>query len=265
MLKYFLNNSKISIDNKESIFIHIPKCGGSTFVGLLMDSVKPQNFDSTIPTHKINKVGNTKIMHVDFNTRERKFKAPSIFNPNKNQEFIDSQLFILFRDPVERIISEFNFQYHILNGKNGDQKAALLSKLKRRPNSIEEYIEFKETQNYQTKFLLGKPLAYPKNVSANDFNKIINAIEVLSIHCGITNQYASFLNLFEKKTGIKLKKKVLVRKKTPFLYFNPISEATKKRIIALNKYDYQLFEYAKEKIDINKNKFIFQEKDQFIV
>ena len=77
-----------------------------------------------------------------------------LFNSNQNQEFINSQLFILFRDPVERIVSEFNFQYHILNGKNGDQKAAILSKLKPRPNSIEEYIEFKETQNYQTKFLL---------------------------------------------------------------------------------------------------------------
>ena len=265
MLKYFLNKTKTSLDNKESIFIHIPKCGGSTFVGLLMDSVKPQNFDPSTPTHKINKVGNTKIMHVDFNSIERKFKAPTIFNSNKNQEFIDSQLFILFRDPVERIVSEFNFQYHILNGKNGDQKAALLSKLKRRPNSIEEYIEYKETQNYQTKFLLGKPLGHTKNISTNDFKKIINTIEFLPIHCGITNQYASFLNLFEKKTGVKLKKKVLVRKKTPFLYFDPVSEATKKRIIALNKYDYQLFEYANEKIVINKNKFIFQEKDQFIV
>ncbi|MDB4280415.1 hypothetical protein N9863_02210, partial [Flavobacteriaceae bacterium] len=57
------------------------------------------------PTHKIDKVGNTKIMHVDFNSIERKFKAPTIFNSNQNQEFINSQLFILFRDPVERIIS----------------------------------------------------------------------------------------------------------------------------------------------------------------
>ena len=265
MLKYFFNKSKISLDNKESIFIHIPKCGGSTFVGLLMDSIKPKNFDPTTLTHKIDKVGNTRILHIDFNSIDRKFKAPTIFNSNQNQEFINSQLFILFRDPVERIISEFNFQYHILNGKNGDQKAAILSKLKPRPNSIEEYIEFKETQNYQTKFLLGKPLRYVKNLSANDFKKIINTIEGLSIYCGITNQYASFLNLFEKQTGIKLKKKVLVRKKTPFLYFDPVSEATKRRIIALNKYDYQLFEYAKEKIVINKNKFIFQEKDQFIV
>ena len=265
MLKYFFNKSKNSLDNKESIFIHIPKCGGSTFVGLLMDSIKPKNFDPTTLTHKIDKVGNTRILHIDFNSKDRKFKAPTIFNSNQNQKFINSQLFILFRDPVERIISEFNFQYHILNGKNGDQKAAILSKLKPRPNSIEEYIEFKETQNYQTKFLLGKPLRYAKNVGANDFKKIINTIEGLSIYCGITNQYASFLNLFEKKTGVKLKKKVLVRKKTPFLYFDPVSEATKRRIIALNKYDYQLFEYAKEKIVINKNKFIFQEKDQFIV
>lgn len=45
MLKYFLNKSKTSLANKESIFIHIPKCVGSAFVGLLMDSVKQQNFE----------------------------------------------------------------------------------------------------------------------------------------------------------------------------------------------------------------------------
>ena len=60
MLKYFLNKSKTSLANKELIFIHIPKCGGSIFVGLLMDSIKPKNFDPTTPTHKIDKVGNKK-------------------------------------------------------------------------------------------------------------------------------------------------------------------------------------------------------------
>ncbi len=57
----------------------------------------------------------------------------------------------------------------------------------------------------------------------------------------------------------------MVRKKTPLLYFDSVSEATKKRIIALNKNDFLLYQYAKEKIDINNKKFIFQEKDQFIV
>ena len=85
MLKYFLNKSKNSLDNKESIFIHIPKCGGSTFVGLLMDPIKPQNFDPSTPTHKIDKVGNTKIMHVDFSSKDRKFKVPAFFNSNKSQ------------------------------------------------------------------------------------------------------------------------------------------------------------------------------------
>lgn len=265
MFKYFFNKSKSSLANKESIFIHIPKCGGSSFVGLLMDSVKQQNFESTTPTHKIDKVGSTKIMHVDFSSMERSFKAPDIFNLIQNLKFKDVLLFMLVRDPVERIVSEFNFQYYILNGKNGDQKAAILSKLKRKPNTLEEYIEHKETQNYQTKFLLGKPLAHAQNIHANDFRTIISTIEELPIYCGITNEYASFLNLFEEKTGIKLKKKVLVRKKTPFLYFSSISEKTKKRILALNNYDYQLYEYVKERITLNNNKFNFEEKDQFIV
>jgi hypothetical protein len=85
MLKYFLNKSKTSLANKELIFIHIPKCEGSTFVGLLMDSIKPQNFDPSTPTHKIDKVGNTKIMHIDFSSKDRKFKVPAFFNSNKSQ------------------------------------------------------------------------------------------------------------------------------------------------------------------------------------
>ena len=251
--------------NKESIFIHIPKCGGSSFVGLLMDSVKQQNFESTTPTHKIDKVGITKIMHVDFSSIDRLFKAPDIFNLTRNLKFKDVLLFMLVRDPVERIVSEFNFQYHILNGKNGDQKAAILSKLKRKPNTLEEYIEHKETQNYQTKFLLGKPLAHGQNIHGDDFRTVIRTIEELPIYCGVTNEYASFLNLFEEKTGIRLKKKVLVRKKTPFLYFSSVSEKTKKRILALNNYDYQLYEYVKDRITLNNSKFNFEEKDQFIV
>ena len=265
MLKYFFNKSKTVSKDKDAVFIHIPKCGGSTFVGLLMESVKQQNFDTTTASHRIDTVGNTKIMHVDFSSSDRKFKAPEIFSSNRNKEFKDTLLFMLFRDPVERLVSEFNFQYHILNGKNGDPKAAILANLKCKPNTLEEYIEHKETQEYQTKFLLGKPLGHTQKVSVNDFKTIISTIEGLPIHCGITNEYASFLHLFEEKTGIKLKKKVLVRKKTAFLYFDPVSEEIKKRIIALNKYDYQLYEYIKERVAVNNRKFVFQKKDQFIV
>jgi hypothetical protein len=265
MFTSFFKKSNTSSKDQKSVFIHIPKCGGSTFVGLLMDSVKQQNFDPSAPSHKIDVVGNTQIMHIDFNSNDRIFKAPSIFDSNRNQEFHEKKLFMLFRDPVERIISEFNFQYHILNGKNGDQKAAILSKLKQKPNSLEEYIGHKETQNYQTKFLLGRALGNSQKVQNSDLEIIIQTIEKLPIYCGITDQYASFLNLFQEKTGVKLKKKVLVRKKTPFLYHAPISEETKKRIIALNAIDFALYEYIKDSIRLNNSRFVFQEKDQFIV
>ena len=85
MLKYFFNKSKTASEDKDAVFIHIPKCGGSTFVGLLMDSIKPQNFDPSTPTHKIDKVGNTKIMYIDFSSKDRKFKVPAFFNSNKSQ------------------------------------------------------------------------------------------------------------------------------------------------------------------------------------
>ena len=264
MFKGFLNKSKTSLANKESIFIHIPKCGGSTLVGLLMDSVKEQNFVPTTPTHKIGLVGNIKIMHVDFSSRDRVFKSPFIFDSSRSQEFKDNLLFMLFRNPVERIASEFNFQYHVLNGKQGNANAAILGKLKGSPSSLEEYIEYRETQNYQIKFLLGRPLADTKRVENSDFEKIKTMIQEFPIYCGITEEYASFLNVFEQKTGLKLKKKVLIRKKTPFLFNVPVSDEIRKRIIDLNAFDYKLFTYIKENVIINNKKFVFQEKDQFI-
>ena len=51
---------------KESVFIHIPKTGGSTFVGLLKDSIKDKTTNIALPTHKTDRVGAVTISHVDF-------------------------------------------------------------------------------------------------------------------------------------------------------------------------------------------------------
>ena len=37
---------------------------------------------------------------------------------------------MLIRNPIDRMISEFNFQYHMLKGKDGNKNAAIISKLK---------------------------------------------------------------------------------------------------------------------------------------
>ena len=46
--------------------MHVPKTGGSTFVGLLKDSIKIPIEDQKLHSHVIDKVGNVRISHIDF-------------------------------------------------------------------------------------------------------------------------------------------------------------------------------------------------------
>lgn len=266
MISIFKKNSA----TKDSLFVHIPKAGGSTFVGLLMDSIKIPKNDKAIPTHIIDNVGNVRISHIDFSTENRFFQTPEIFNKEREEDFKNQLLiFMLVRNPVDRTLSEFNFQYHMLKGKAGNKNAAIISKLKPLPNTIEDYIKFPHTHNYQVKFLLGRKIADPKPVSKKDFERVIDTIENLNIECGLTENYSQFLDLFQTKTGVKLKKKVIIRKRTPLELELFVDDVLKEKIKKLNNYDTMLYEYVKakinNKIDSSQSKFSYNNSNDFIV
>lgn len=255
---------------KDVIFLHVPKTGGSTFVGLLKDSIKIPKEDQKLHSHIIDKIGNVKISHIDFSNLNRFFQTPEIFDKASQIEFKDRFLiFMLIRNPVDRIVSEFTFQYHILNGKKGNVNAAIISKLKPLPTTLEAYINFPQTHNYQIKFLLGRKIADPKPVTNSDYAKIIDSIEELPIHCGLTEYYNQFLDTFQEYTSIKLKKKIIIRKRTPIQYEMSVDDSLKRKILKCNKYDYKLYSYIKEKTTTGfKNKpkeYKYNNSNDFIV
>ena len=255
-------------ETKSSLFVHVPKCGGSTFVGLLKDSLKVLPEQINKPTHLIESIGNVEIMHVDFSNPSRPFKAPNIFRDEKNSSYSNKEIFLLLRNPVKRLQSEFNFQFHILDGKGGNPKAAIMNKLKPKPKNFEQYVQFPAVQNYQCKFLLGRKLADPKKVTEDDYRRIINAIEKLNIHCGITSKYQQFLGDFQMISGHKLKTKAVLRKQTPKQLKFEVSDKIRIKILELNKYDQKLFEYVSNKIrklGSNNKSIEINSRDEFIV
>ncbi|MFT4801890.1 sulfotransferase family 2 domain-containing protein [Patiriisocius sp. Uisw_047] len=255
---------------KDAIFLHVPKTGGSTFVGLLKDSIKISKEDQNLPSHIIDQIGNVKISHIDFSNLNRVFQTPEIFDVNRHSEFKNNFLiFMLIRHPLDRLVSEFTFQYHLLNGKNGNKNAAIISKLSPLPNTLEAYNKFPHTHNYQIKFLLGRKIADPKPVTLKDFNKIINSIEELSIECGLTENYSDFLIKFQSLTTIKLKKRVVIRKRTPIEYQLFVDDNLKTQILKSNNYDFKLYEYIKNKFANEQVKksgpFKYNNSNDFIV
>ena len=227
-------------------FIHIPKTGGSTFTNLLRETLSPDNkslshFIKEIKTEEIV----IKILHLQFEHPERSSMCGDIFKqPDK---YITHKIFTLIRHPVDRIISEYNFQKYIL--RNGPK----IRKLKPIPNTLEEYIEHEGTWNYQLSFLLGGGLISVDKPTEEDLKNIIDCFEKLNIYIGITDKYSNFLNLFEKNTGIELNKNVSILKKSKESEKTKISEELRNKIIKYNDLDYQLYNYAKSKINDTTN------------
>lgn len=245
---------------KKNIFIHIPKCGGSTFVGLLKDSVKIDKASKKTATHLIAKIGNTEISHVDFTTQHRRFKNPEILRSGYDSS--SANLFMLVRAPVARLLSEFNFQYHILNGKAGNPNAAIITRLSKKVNNFDQYISEKATQNYQCKFLLGRKVADPNPVTQEEYQRIIDAIDVHPIYCGVTEAYDNFLSLFQKISTIKLKAQAKRRKQTPKEYRKEVSASLRTKILKLNAFDVQLYKHIQSKISTDDKVETFQIEDQ---
>ena len=243
---------------RSNIFIHIPKVGGSTFVGLLKESVKTSKEERSKPTHLTELVGHTHIKHVDFYRVDRRFKMPEIFTGSSATSFSKKNIFMLTRDPADRLQSEFNFQYHVLDGKRGSSKAAILSRLSSLPKNLMAYANNKETQDYQCKFLLGRKIADPEPITEDEFESIVHAIESLPIHCGTTDEYGAFLNLFQEVSGLSLKPEMVIRKKTPKEFHKQLSDSQRKKIYELNKFDLRLFNYVKS---INQGKVFKSVKD----
>ena len=254
---------------KRNFFIHIPKTGGSTFVGLLRESVKTTSEQKKTPTHIIDKLGNTEIRHVDFKRIDRPFKSPEIFDiSNRKKLSAQFNFFMIVRHPVDRLVSEFNFQYHVLNGKNGNINAAILSRLNNNPKNLNDYIINLETQNYQCKFLLGRKIADHQPITDDEFSLIMETISKLPINIGTTDQYDKFLYKFEDVSGIKLKRDVLLRKQTPNNYKFKLDRKLSEKIIELNNYDYQLYKLASEaneKYNYNSKQFNFNSSQDYIV
>jgi len=253
----------------KNIFIHIPKTGGSTFVGLLRDSINIGNCENQQPTHVTELVGETLIKHIDFSTYDRKFKSPDIFDVSKRSFYKDNfKLFMLIRNPFDRLFSEFNFQYHILNGKNGNPHAAIITRLNKLPHSFKEYCQNPETQNYQCKFLLGRKLADPAPVTNAEFDTLLESIDAIPVHCGITESYSDFLKSFQHISGIKLKSDITLRKKTPSHLKQEVSESTKTEVNSFNNYDIMLYEHVKNSLKSSPEEsdtFNFQDEKRFIV
>ena len=211
--------------NDKNIFIHIPKTGGTT-INAAMNNTYWQT-------------------EVGFNYRhiiaDKTSNSGDIFDPTNIEKYKGHSIFMMLRDPIDRMISEYYFI---------KERKEFTDLIKSRPKNFKAYVKSKQTQNYVVNFLKGRRMYDLHSAKEQDLKDILEVVQKLPIHIGIFENFSESLTYFSKNTGIKWKKNIEVKRMT---FKRPKSDEISKEIrdliIENNQLDIQLYNYAFKKFN----------------
>jgi hypothetical protein len=231
------NPEKTAQDDQALIFLHLPKCGGTTLNRIMEWEYDPLRIFSIDPIfylwsyHKLNRwpaerLGRMQVLkgHMPFGIHARLPQA--------------STYITFLRDPVERVISAYYFALNYLL----HPKHRWVSKL-----TLEEYARLSPNHNVQTKYLSGR--SFVGDYHAGDCNS-----EMLEMAKANLTQYFSLVGLTERfDEGLAILKIIFGWQIAKYAKFNVTKSRLKKTslpastvdlITERNKYDVALYEYA---------------------
>lgn len=216
----------------DKIFIHIPKTGGTTVISSMEDIYWTPE--------------------IGFNYRhilkgKRTSNAGDIFKEENFDKYSAYHIFMMLRDPVDRVLSEY---YYF---KERSQFMGLLSK---QPESLEHYVKMPQTHDYMLNFLLGRRIFSTNRATPEELERVIKAIDELPIHVGIFEHFQASLGFFSEMLGIEWSKKIEAKRMTlnrPSV--DEVPSATKELIREQNALDQKLYDHCLKKFEPYAKKY----------
>lgn len=215
------------------IFIHIPKTGGTTINSAMKQAAWQSKPDFNY-------------RHIEADTK--KSNAGDIFMPENFFRYRDYRIFMMLRDPVDRLISE----YHFIK-----ERKEFVDLLRSQPRDFEDYIQSKQTRNGVINFLKGRRMYDLIQPSRRDLEDVMAAIDKIPVHVGIFEEFEKSLQYYSEVTGIKWKSNIEVKRMT---FIRPkvseISDRVRNMILETNSLDVELYQHCLEKFRLINSKTI---------
>ncbi len=149
-----MRSGKIDLPHLEVVFLHIPKCAGTSMVLTLYDEYGKKNcarldikvaqkavFIDDRPAKLTDLPERTKVLHGHF----RWDHLNELVHIPKN-----IKVFTWIRDPLDRMISNYNYLRGVLKGFVPEHRYGLILRMAR---SFEEFIEIPRNQNILNRFI----------------------------------------------------------------------------------------------------------------
>ncbi len=226
--------------DSKNIFIHIPKTGGTT-INCAMNKTQWQ----TQPDFNYR--------HILYDTKCS--NSADIFNPEENDKYLNYHLFMIVRNPIDRMLSEYFFM---------KDRREFMSLIRPYPKDFKSYIKNKQTQNYMIGFLLGKRIYSPDYVTEQDYEKVIEAIEKIDIHVGLFENYSESLEYFGNIIKIKWPKSIDVKRITlNRKKLDEIEEEAQHLIGKQNAWDMKFYKYCVSRFEKKTQHIKFKKNISF--
>jgi hypothetical protein len=219
------------------IFLHLPKCAGTTLNRIIEWEYDPMRVFSIDPVLFLWSYKKLNRWPADRLAKMQVFKGHMPLGIHRRLPQPSTYITFL-RDPVERVISA----YYFARNYSLHPKHHWISKL-----SLEEYVRVSPNHNVQCKYISGRPFVGDHHAGDCDEATLQAAKENLSRYfalVGLTERFEEGLAILKIMFGWEIAKYAKFNVTKSRLKKNSLPASTVELIAERNKYDCALYEYA---------------------
>ncbi len=189
---------------RKTVFFHAMKTGGMTYRGVL-SSVYGDSFHvCDNPSLASVEAQLKRYRCVEFHVMPDRDGWVNLHAEIARQDRWDllkgRDCFTMLREPVEQILSLYFFMVKI----RAEIEPVMRARGVRFPETMEEFLDYRENYNNQTAFLVGKSQHGGRFIAGSDLAAAKSLIERLDMHVGLTERFADSLAIFQAVTGRQL-------------------------------------------------------------